>query len=193
LAKSSCNAKSESGFTLLEVCIATGLLIAAVVSLAQMFALATRTNTMARKTTYATVLAEQKVEELRALTWGFDSSGVPISDTTTNTSVVPEQPNGGVGLTPSPADALRQNTPGYVDFLDQFGNKLDAPAGQPPDGTIYIRRWSIEPLPTNPNNTLIIQVLATRFRNRGADNDAGKVRRLPEEARVITVKTRKAQ
>ena len=193
MAKFSCNAKSEAGFTLLEVCVATGLLIAAVVSLAQMFALATRTNTMARKTTYATVLAEQKVEELRGLTWGFDPSGLPISDTTTNTSVVPEQPIGGVGLTPSPPDALRQNTPGYVDYIDQFGNKLDSPAGQPPPETVYIRRWSIEPLPTNPNNTLVIQVLATRFRNRGAANDAGKVRRLPEEARVITVKTRKAK
>jgi type II secretory pathway pseudopilin PulG len=192
LAKSSCNDKSQAGFTLIEVCVATGILITAVVALAEMFVIATRTNVSARQTSYAALLADQKIEELRALTWGFDMQGLPISDTTSNTSVSPEQPNGGVGLTPSPADALREDTPGYVDFIDQFGAKLSSVDGEPPDGTVYIRRWSIEPLPTNPNNTVIIQVLATRHRNRGAAEE-GRGRRLPEEARVITVKTRKAQ
>jgi len=192
LAKFNCNAKSEAGFTLIEVCVATGILVAAVVALAQMFAISIQTNTSSRKTTYAAVLAEQKIEELRALTWGFDMQGLPISDTTTNTSVNPEQPIGGVGLTPSPADALQDNVQGYVDYIDQAGTKLSSPDGQPPGGTSYIRRWSIEPLPTNPNNTLVIQVLVTRWRTRGAA-DQGKVQRLQEEARVITVKTRKAQ
>ena len=50
------------------------------------------------------------------------------------------------------------------------------------------RRWSIEPLPTNPNNTLIIQVLVTPNRVRGAA-DAGSVGRLAGEARMMTVKT----
>jgi len=61
-----------------------------------------------------------------------------------------------------------------------------------PASAIYTRRWSISPLPTNPNNTLIIQVLVTRNKARGA-SDLGAVGRLPEEARLITVKTRKAQ
>jgi type II secretory pathway pseudopilin PulG len=192
LAKFSCNDKSQAGFTLIEVCVATGILITAVVALAEIFALATRTNTSARQTSYAALLADQKIEELRALTWGFDTQGLPVSDTTTNTSVNPEQPNGGVGLTPSPADSLQRDTPGYVDFVDQFGAKLSSVDGGAPEGTVFIRRWSVEPLPTNPNNTLIIQVLATRHRARGA-SDQGKVTRWPEEARVITVKTRKAQ
>jgi type II secretory pathway pseudopilin PulG len=192
LERFNCNSHSEAGFTLLETCVATGILIAAVVALAQMFVLSTQTNMSARQTSYAAVLADQKIEELRALTWGFDTQGLPISDTTSNTSVSPEQPNGGVGLTPSPAEALQENTTGYVDFINQFGQKLSSVDASPPDGTVYIRRWSIEPLPTNPNNTLIIQVLATRHRARGAA-DQGKVRRLQDEARVITVKTRKAQ
>jgi hypothetical protein len=55
-----------------------------------------------------------------------------------------------------------------------------------------VRRWSVEPLPSNPNNTLILQVLVFRNRDRGtADNGAGTV--LPEEARLVTVKTRKSQ
>ena len=44
---------------------------------------------------------------------------------------------------------------------------------------------------TNPNNTVVLQVLVTRSTNRGSA-DAGKVDRLPDEARIITVKTRKA-
>ena len=49
----------------------------------------------------------------------------------------------------------------------------------------------IEPLPTNPNNTIVLQVLVTRHRNRGTA-DSGSVIRLPDEARIITAKTRKA-
>jgi hypothetical protein len=63
-----------------------------------------------------------------------------------------------------------------------------------PPNTVYVRRWSVEPLPTNPNNTLILQVMVTRWRARGtADTDqSGGGKRLPDEARVISVKTRKA-
>jgi hypothetical protein len=63
---------------------------------------------------------------------------------------------------------------------------------QAPGNAVYTRRWSIEPLPTNPNNTLIIQVLVTPIRVRGAA-DANNVGRLAGEARVMTIKTRKAQ
>ena len=182
----------EGGFSLVEVLVATGLLTASLVTLAQLFALSTRSNIASRSTTYAAVLAQQKMEELRALTWGFDLAGLPISDTSTNTAVSPEQPNGGTGLSPSPATALNENTNGYVDYIDQFGAKLGTGGVTPPSGAIYTRRWSVQPLPTNPNNTLVLQVLVTRNFNRGAA-DQGAVARLPEEARLVTVKTRKSQ
>jgi len=38
----------------------------AIVTLAELFALSTRTNVSARNTTYAAILAEQKMEELRS-------------------------------------------------------------------------------------------------------------------------------
>ena len=171
--------------------VATGIMAASLVTLAQLFGLSMRSNLAARSTTYATVLAQQKVEELRALTWGFDTQGLPISDTSSNTAASPESPNGGTGLSPSPGTALNENTPGFVDYIDQFGNKLGG-GSTAPQNAIYTRRWSIQPLPTNPNNTLVIQVLVTRNFNRGAA-DNGAVSRLPEEARLITVKTRKAQ
>jgi type II secretory pathway pseudopilin PulG len=183
---------STSGFSLVEVLVATGLLATAIVSLAQIFALSTRTNLGSRTSTYATVLAQQKLEELRSLSWGFDPQGLPLSDTTTDTTVTPETAIGGTGLAPSGDIALQQNTAGYVDYIDSYGNKMCCTGAAVPGDTIYIRRWSVSPLPTNPNNTLVIQVLVTRNKARGA-SDLGAVGRLPEEARVITVKTRKAQ
>ena len=191
LEKSRSSASSAAGFSLVEVLIATVILAVALVSLAQLFALSTHSNMSARNTTYTAVLAQQKLEELRSLTWGFDTQGLPISDTATNTAVSPETPAGGTGLSPSPAGTLGANTNGYVDYVDQFGNKLGG-GGAPPPGTVFVRRWSVEPLPSNPNNTLVLQVLAFRNRDRGtADDGAGRV--LPEEARLVTVKTRKAQ
>ena len=182
---------AEGGFSLIEVIVASGILATALVALGQLFAIATTSNVSSKSTTFATVLAEQKLEELRALSWGFDTSGLPVTDTTTNTASATDETTGGTGLTPSPDSALQENTDGYVDYIDQFGNKLGG-GTTPPAGTIYTRRWTIEPLPTNPNNTIIIQVLVTRHRDRGAA-DEGAVLRLPEEARLISVKTRKAQ
>lgn len=191
LAKSSFN--KDSGFSLVEVLVATGLLTASIVSLAQLFAVSTRSNLSSRSTTYASVLAEQKIEELRGLTWGFDSLGLPVTDMTTDTAVTPETPAGGTGLTPSPSTALRENTSGYVDYVDMFGNKVGTGGTSPPGNAIYTRRWTVEPLPTNPNNTIIIQVLVTPIRDRGNAAESGSVARLPDEARIVTVKTRKAQ
>lgn len=190
LARFNCSSRRDAGFSLIETMVATGILTVGVLGLAQLFALSTTSNMSARQTTYATVLAEQKLEELRALTWGFDGSGLPITDTTTDTTMDPESPVGGTGLSPSPTSALQENTPGYVDYIDRYGRKVDR--NDINASVAYTRRWSIEPLPTNPNNTLVIQVLVTPHKNR-LEADEGSVRRLPDEARVITVKTRKAQ
>jgi len=173
LARSRSSASSAAGFSLVEVLIATLLLAMALTTLAQLFALSTQSNIGARNTTFSALLAQQKLEELRALTWGFDTQGLPVSDTTTNTAASPETPTGGTGLAPSPSGTL-------------------GGGANPPDGTVFVRRWSVEPLPSNPNNTLVLQVLVFRNKERGnADNGAGRV--LPDEARLVTVKTRKAQ
>ena len=183
--------RSDAGFSLVETLVSTAILATALVALAQLFAISAKTNSSAKNGTFAAVLAQQKIEQLRSLTWGFDILGLPISDSTTDTAVVPEAPTGGTGLSPSPTNTLQANTNGYVDYLDRFGNSLGGGTAVP-NNTAYTRRWMVEPLPTNPNNTLIIQVLVTRRFDRGTA-DAGSVARLPEEARMVTVKTRKAQ
>jgi type II secretory pathway pseudopilin PulG len=184
-------AVSEGGFSLIEVLFATSILTVAIVALAQLFAVSTRANTSARATTFTAVLAQQKMEQLRSLTWGFDSLGLPLSDTGTDLTALAETPTGGKGLSPSPVGTLGANTEGYCDFLDNQGLSLGG-GTTPPTNTAYIRRWSVEPLPTNPNNTLVLQVLVTRNRNRGAADTVVGVNRLPDEGRIISVKTRKA-
>ncbi|MBI3490544.1 MAG: prepilin-type N-terminal cleavage/methylation domain-containing protein [Acidobacteria bacterium] len=175
----------ESGFSLLEVLVATTILVVAITALANLCALSTRANTSARTTTIASLLATQKMEQLRALTWGFDELALPLSDTTTDITVVPEKAGAGVGLSPSPAGALAQNTAGYCDFLDAMGQSLRSGTTTPATAA-FVRRWSVEPLPSNPANTLVLQVLVLR-----ALRDASRGRQ-PDDVRIVSVKTRKA-
>ena len=91
-------------------------LVIAVVTLAQLFGIAVRSNVASRDVTYATVLAVQKLEELRAIDTEF--------------------------IDPSPPMALSADTPGWVDYVDRFGRTLE---GQNrPRKTAYLRRWSID-------------------------------------------------
>jgi type II secretory pathway pseudopilin PulG len=189
LAKS--NFSSNAGFSLAETLVATALLATAIASSAQLFALATRSNLASQRSTFASTLAAEKMEQLKGLAWGFDEIGLPINDYTSNTAVDPPTPGGGTGLSQSPADALSANVDGYVDYLDRFGNSLGGGADVPA-GTLYVRRWSVEPLPTNPNNTLIFQVLVFNIGDR--EQGAGPVLdRVRDEARLIGVKTRKSR
>jgi type II secretory pathway pseudopilin PulG len=184
---------SSSGFSLVEVVVAMGILTAVSLGVAQMFALSTKANRVARGTTSTTSLAEQKMEQLRSLTWGFDNSGLglPLSDTTSNISMFPPTQDG-AGLNPSPSDALEKNTPGFVDYLDAGGVWVDTGAAVPATA-VYIRRWAIHPLPTNPNNTLVFQVLVTPVSNEQARVASAFTRtRMAGDALLTTVKTRKA-
>jgi len=191
LEKFNCSRNRESGFSLVEVIIATGILATALVSLAQLFAVSTASNMSARNSGTAMIYAEQKIEQLRALSYTLDSAGLPITDSTTDTSVYPPAATGGTGLSPSTDNTLQSNTDGYVDYIDNIGRSLGG--GETiPDNTAFIRRWSIEPLPTNPNNVIVIQVLVTRSRDRGT-GDLGSVARGADEARLMTIRSRKVQ
>ena len=190
------SAKSEStsdgGFTLVEVVIAMMLLSMVALGVAQLFGIAIQRNMAARYQTSTTVLAGQKLEQLRALTLGFDAAtGLPVTDMSTNLTTEPPTSGGG-GLNPSPSNSLSTNTPGYVDYLDSRGNLLGT-GGAPPPTALYIRRWNISPLPTNPNNTLILQVLVTTVNRDRQMPAAGPRRRAADEALVATLKTRKAK
>jgi prepilin-type N-terminal cleavage/methylation domain-containing protein len=184
---------STRGFSLVEVLISMLILTIVSMSVAQLFAISARANLVARGATSTTTMAEQRMEQLRALMWGFaaDGTGLPLSDTTSNLSVTPATATGG-GLNPSPSNSLDQNVPGYSDFLDAGGGWVGTGTTSP-GNAVYIRRWSIVPLPTNPNNTLVLQVLVTPLVNelrRG--QSAGPRTRMPGDALLVSVKTRKA-
>jgi hypothetical protein len=179
----------ERGFSLIETIVASGLLATAVVSLAQLFAVAVQTTSSARATTYASVLAAQKLEELRSLAWGFDEHGLPVTDLLSDLATDPVSSSGGSGLRTAPVSALRENTNGYVDYVDTAGRKLGGGTVPPPNGA-YIRRWSVQPFAADPDNALLLQVLVTRHRHRG-EADEGVVSRLPDEARLVTLRTRR--
>ena len=180
---------NQSGLSLVEVLVAAALLATALLAAAELLTHSVRTGVGVKSATYAAVLAGRKVEELRALTLAFDQNGSPVTDLTTNTAVAPEATSGGTGLAPSPPAALTESTPGYVDYVDQFGSKVGNGGSVPPPPAVYTRRWSIEPLPSDPANTLVIQVSVLRTRDAGA---ADPGRRRPEEVRLVTSKTRRA-
>lgn len=184
---------NNRGFSLVEVVISMGILTVISLGVAQLFAASTRANHVARGQTSATALAEQKMEQLRSLTWGYDlqGQGLPVSDTTTNLSASPPQATGG-GLNPSPSDSIETNRTGYFDYLDADGTWVGNGATAPGTAS-FIRRWSIQPLPTNPNNTLVLQVLVSPISNEQSRSTVtGGRQRMPGDALLTSVKTRKA-
>ncbi len=176
----------DAGFTLPEVLVAMSLLVVAVTALARLSAVAIRLHAGARDATEASALALQKMEQLRSLAWGFDRAGLRVSDTTTDLTVTPERATGGRGLQPSPAGSLAANTAGYCEFLDAFGRSLGGGVTMPA-GAVYVRRWAIAPLASNPSDTLVLHVVVTR-----ADAPAPKGDAAPGQAALVSVRTRKA-
>lgn len=67
----------SKGFSLVEVLVALSILIGAIVTLAMVMGRSATTNASARRTTYATLLATDKIELLRALP--FDDAGLTTS------------------------------------------------------------------------------------------------------------------
>src|SRR4051812_42476103 len=139
-----------TGFSLLEVLVATSLVAVGVAALAQLVAVAVYANHQAKQSTFAAILAQQKMEAL----FPEAASGV---------------------LSQSPAGTLGRNVDGYHDRVD---------AG----GRTYLRRWSIDAVPDSPSRALILQVLVTDLRNRGAADSASSTVLLPGEARLLSVK-----
>jgi len=177
------------GSTLLEVVIAFGVFSAALLMLAQLFGMATRSNRVAREVTYAAALAAQKMEQLRGGLWAYDSAGGQLTDTSSDFSCVPEQPSGGTGLLPSPSSALTENTPGFVDYLDESGRWVGT-GEAPPSGAAYVRRWSIEPLPSDPADSIVLQVLVISLAGAAnAGSDIAGVER--GAARLVGARTRR--
>jgi hypothetical protein len=169
----------QAGSSLVEVLIAALIMVTGVVTMVRLIAIAVERNVDARSRTMATILATQKIEQLRALVWTIDPSGAEVEDTSTDTSTVPES-SGGTGLQVSPSGALSVNTPGFVDHLDATGAIVGRGA-QPPPLATYTRRWSIAPAVVD--GALVLQVRVVRKNAR--DDRSGR------DIKIVTVKARK--
>jgi hypothetical protein len=180
----------RDGIALVEILVALALLTGAAVTLAALFIVGARTAWLARVGTMTTLLAAQKMEQLRGLAWGFGEGGEDQVDVDTDASTWPESPSGGTGLRPSPTGALTSNVPGFVDYADVGGAWIGAGPAPPPD-TVYVRRWSIEPLAESPVDTLVLRVVVLVREEAGASSlPAGQGR---TAACLTTVRSRRAR
>jgi Tfp pilus assembly protein PilV len=103
----------DRGFALLEALVASTLLVVGVWSLVQIFTLAVRADVTAHRLTVASVLAAQKIEELRSSPWGVSAEGVErIEEFTRRWSVTP------LGVDPSATAVIQVSvTPGAVRLI----------------------------------------------------------------------------
>ena len=182
----------DTGFSLIEVLVAMLILAPAAIGAAGLVTIAARAVRDARMESTAVVLASQKLEQLRTLEWNADDSGSggsPASDRTTDLTRDPAV-GGGRGLSASPAGALATNVAGFVDYLDGAGAWVGT-GPMPPPRAVFIRRWAVTPLPADPADALVLQVLVTNVtRDASVQRGPGLRDRLGGEALVTTVRTR---
>lgn len=173
------------GFALAEVVVATAVLAITATAIFSGATAAVVGATRSRNGTLATMLAVQRMEQLRSLTWGFDDreATITISDVSSNLSGVTPG-TGGPGLQPSPDDALEQDHASYVDYLDRQGRWLGAGSASRPAAT-FVRRWRVSPRPGRPNELVLEVVVAQTV-------SAGPLQGAVELVRLASIKARKA-
>jgi prepilin-type N-terminal cleavage/methylation domain-containing protein len=119
------------GFSLIEVLVATAILIASMAGVARLFTISIDRRDAAAVATVASILAEQKLEELR------DVAAI---------------------ASPSPDNSLDVDIPPYGDLVDAQGvSATDAAARQP--SRVFRRRWSITSLPGS--DAVVLRVVVT--------------------------------
>jgi len=177
----------ERGFSLLEAVFATVLVAGGLAGVAQLVLVAIAVNHSSGTTTTTTALASQKMEELGGLAFYTDEGGRAVTDSASDLTVTPAAPIGGRGLQPSPPDALSANTPGYVDYLGVSGQWVGTGADTPREA-VFVRRWSVIPLPAHPDNALILQVYVAK-----APAASRGVFRQPGAAAVVSLRARKSR
>jgi type II secretory pathway pseudopilin PulG len=151
------DARSASGFTLIETVIATGLFVTLVAGLAELFVLTARFTGNSNRRGQAVMAAQAKIEDLRARHFGYDAEGNPITDPV---------------LAPSPPDTLHGDVTGYYEALDSDAEVI--PAGDAPTGT-FARRWAIAPLDAITPDALVIEVCVFRQPATGVPLTAAEV------------------
>lgn len=142
----------DAGFGLIEAILAAALVATLAAGAAQVFALSARARDVARIQTLGALLAAQKMEQLRSLTFAHDRSGAPRSDEVTNLGSAPPGTDG-AGLQRAPDGSLERDVPAYVDYLGPGGARVGGRSA-----AAYVRRWAVQPFDADPDNLLVLQV-----------------------------------
>ena len=153
----------ERGTSLVEVLVASALLVTLMAGLMSMAALAISTtenqgHLAARTTEYA----QDKMEQLMALSY---------NDTSSDTRVFPATSSGGTGLEAGGSYDVDSPVALYVDYLDEDGNlcgstgaKCIAPVGTTaPDKWYYKRVWRVEVVSTNLKQITVASATSRGF------------------------------
>jgi type II secretory pathway pseudopilin PulG len=186
--------RGDVGFSLIEVLVVAALLVVVAVGVAEIGGRTLRANAATRSRTAATLAAVQKMEQLRSLTLSAAADAttgalVRVTDLTADLSAEPAGA-AGPGLSSSPAGTLDDNVPPYVDYLDATGTWVGGGV-TPPPSAVYIRRWAVTPLPDDPEDSVVLQVVVLAVRD-AIRPPAGRATVPGGDVRLVSVKTRRA-
>ena len=155
--------RGEEGTSILEVVIASAILVTLMAGLMSLVGLAISTtenqgHLAARTTEYA----QDKMEQLLALTY---------NDTTSDTRVFPAANSGGTGLLVGGSSNPDAPVALYVDYLEENGDlcvagnaECGAPVGTTaPTGWFYKRVWQISQVTTDLKQVTVTATIARGF------------------------------
>jgi hypothetical protein len=166
--------RGEQGTTIIEVIVASALLVTLMAGLMAMSSLAiATTENQGHLAARATEYAQDKMEQLLSLDY---------SNAITDTRSV-SLPAGGSGLAPGGSYNVDSPVALYVDYLDVNGNLCGTPGADciapvgatPPDKWFYERAWKIDDHGTDatlPTNLKRITVAAATSRGFGGSTRA---------------------
>lgn len=182
----------EAGFSLAESLLAAALSVTVLAGVMPVYFQAVHSTLLSHGQSVAAMLAAARLEQLRGLTFRYEDSAAGsafrVTDDSTDLAAAHPTP-GGRGLASSPPETLLRDTAGYVDYLDVSGQWL-AGGDAPPAGAHYVRRWAVLPLPANPTDALVLQVLVTPLAPELAAGPRVNETRRPGDVWLTLVRTR---
>jgi prepilin-type N-terminal cleavage/methylation domain-containing protein len=152
--------KKQQGFTLLETVIAAAVLVIAAAGILGLFCVAlTQNSVQGDHGTRTTEYAQDKMEQLMALSF---------SDTTSDVTQYPTclsqfSTCSGHGLSAGGSVNPASPSTGYVDYIDATGTP-----GTSSTNAVYIREWSIADDSNSPHQIKTITVMVKKINESGA-------------------------
>jgi hypothetical protein len=145
--------RGETGFSLIETVMALSLLLVVALGLLPLGIIATTTtenqgHLMARTTEYA----QDKIEQLMALSYG---------DSTSDTRVFPATDTDGSGLTIGGSVDPAAPVELYVDYLDLNGTLIPTEGTEVPEGWFYKRVWEVSSPSANLKRIEVTAIVKT--------------------------------